>query len=287
MSKIFYLISFIFCSFFFLSACKSTEPIPSYIQIQPFQFLQNTRDSVTTNIRHAWLFVGGDFLGAYALPASVPVLKEGVQPLKIFGGIDKDGITSTPDMYPFYTEHAQNVTLNAGKTTNVIPKIQYTNDVKNIFSEDFETGNNFSEDIDTDKNNNLRRAETTILHKKWCGNIQLDEMHPLCQVASVTPLQGLRADKEIYLEMDYLTEANLGVGVTGLDASGIRVNYFFLYLRPNFAKNKVYIALSKKLITVNLQQAQLMFSAELPKENGSFTKTKASVWLDNVKILTN
>jgi hypothetical protein len=276
---------FLYCLFF--SACKSTEPIPSYIQIQPFQLLQNTRDSVTSNIRHAWVFVGGDFLGAYTLPASVPVLKEGTQPLKISGGIDKDGIAATPDIYPFYTEHAQNVTLNIGKTTTIIPKIQYINDVKTIFSEDFEAGNNFLEDIDTDKNNNLRRAETTILYKKWCGNIQLDEAHPLAQVAAVTPLQGLRADKEIYLEMDYLTEANLGVGVTGLDASGMRVNYFFLYLRPNFAKNKVYIALSKKLISVNLQQAQLMFSAELPKENGSFTKTKANVWLDNVKILMN
>jgi hypothetical protein len=287
MSKIFYLLSFIFCSFLFLSACKSTEPIPSYIQIQPFQFLQNTRDSVTTNIRHAWVFLGGDFLGAYTLPASVPVLKEGTQPLKIFGGIDKDGIATTPDMYPLYAEHTQNVTLNIGKTTTIIPKIQYINTVKTIFSENFEAGNNFSEDIDADKTTNLRRAETTILYGKQCGNIQLDENHPLSQVAAVTPLQGLQADKEIYLEMDYLTEANLGVGVTGLDASGMRVNYFFLYLRPNIAKNKVYIALSKKLITVNLQQAQLMFSAELPKENGSFTKTKASVWLDNVKILTN
>jgi hypothetical protein len=249
--------------------------------------LQTTRDSATTNIRHAWIFVGGDFLGAYSLPASVPVLKEGVQSLKIFGGIDKDGISATPDMYPLYTEYSQDATLNSGKTTIVHPKIQYIAGVKTLFSEDFEGGNNFAEDIDADKTNNLQIITSNVLYGKRAGRIQLDENHPICQVAAVTALQDLQADKEIYLEVDYLTEGNLGVGVTGLDAAGVRVNHFFLYLRPTNAKNKVYITLTKKLINVNLQQAKLMFSAELPKENGAFTKKKADIWLDNVKILMN
>ena len=53
-------------------------------------------------ITDAWVYVDDGLIGAFELPATIPVLAEGKHKLEIRPGIKLNGISSTRAPYPFY-----------------------------------------------------------------------------------------------------------------------------------------------------------------------------------------
>ncbi len=81
-------------------------------------------------ITDGWLYVDGEYLGAYTLPAIVPVLAEGENEVILFPGVKENGIEATPNIYPYLTQFAKHYTLNAGQTTAVQPVTDYDPKIK-------------------------------------------------------------------------------------------------------------------------------------------------------------
>jgi hypothetical protein len=75
-----------------MAGCKDNpEQIPVYLDIQPFK-INETGPGKWQNITEAWLYVNGEFLGAYSLPAKVPVLAEGNTEIWVYPGVKENGI---------------------------------------------------------------------------------------------------------------------------------------------------------------------------------------------------
>ena len=107
------------------SACKDkTEAIPAYLQLEPFT-VNAQGGAAWQKITDGWLYVNGEFLGTYTLPATVPVLAEGQAEVWLFPGVKKNGQVQTPDIYSFLKRHDQDYTLTPGQTTVIQPVTAY------------------------------------------------------------------------------------------------------------------------------------------------------------------
>ena len=93
-----YILSFL-CFLFMLQGCNLVNPkedIPTYISMDSV-FLQSTvpviHGSVSHKITDVWVYYNRELLGAYQLPARVPVIAKSRGQLQIVAGIWEDGLS--------------------------------------------------------------------------------------------------------------------------------------------------------------------------------------------------
>jgi hypothetical protein len=121
-----------------ISACNlidTPEPIPSYLEISNFRLDADAN----MGISDAWVYVNGEFIGVFNLPAKVPVLKYNAANVVLKPGVKFNGIASTRGVYYFYNDFTGNYTLKEGVTTAIKPQTSYNSSwVSLVFTEDFE-----------------------------------------------------------------------------------------------------------------------------------------------------
>jgi len=80
------------------------QTIPAFIRIDTISLTSDyfTEGANTHNISDAWVYVNDQIIGAFELPALIPVLAKGTNKLEIRPGIKLNGISSTRAPYPFY-----------------------------------------------------------------------------------------------------------------------------------------------------------------------------------------
>ena len=78
-------------------SCKKIYPdpaIPSYIYLSAFDYQANTTvdtsGSKSSAIENVWVYANNELIGAYVLPAKVPILKSGKVFLNIRPGIKQN-----------------------------------------------------------------------------------------------------------------------------------------------------------------------------------------------------
>ena len=105
----FYRFDVLFLSFIFLSlsSCEIYNPSedePSYIHIDSISLTTDytAYGTASHKITDAWVYVDNELIGAFELPANVPVLKSGVHNINIRPGIKLNGIAATRSYYPFF-----------------------------------------------------------------------------------------------------------------------------------------------------------------------------------------
>jgi hypothetical protein len=275
------------------SACKDQqEPIPAYIRIEPF-VIDAGGDAAWHKITEGWLYVNGEFLGAYTLPAEVPVLAAGVSEVLVFPGVKENGIVGTPNIYPILTRYDQDYTLTPGQIVTVQPNAVYNPDAKfpwPIERGSFDAGAASTlalENRDQDTSLNLElRSDSAFFGRSLL--LQVDTAHRLMQVA--TELVSLPATfaKEVWLEMHYRNDLPFTLFLIGRDGTGseVPVPVYQFNPREGFKWNKIYINLTESLITLqDYNQYRLLFQLSLQTDiQGNLPATAGKVYIDNIRL---
>ena len=210
-----------------LSACKDTpEKIPSYIRIEPF--VVNAQGNASWHkITDGWLYVNGEYLGAYTLPAEVPVIAEGPCDIIVFPGVKENGIATSPNIYPNLTRWDGNdVTLPPAQTTVVQPSASY--DQRTIFPfgagrGDFDGGSNIViENRDEDPDNGFSITADSAFFGK-CILVQVDTAHPLLDIAM--RLEEVALHDEYFISRKLYPNVDFYSGLI-MRALGIPLNMF-------------------------------------------------------------
>lgn len=279
-----------------LSSCDIINPeeqIPSYITIAPIEFTadNDTQGSASSKITEGWLFVDGEFIGAYSLPATVPVLFSGERTVRVQAGIKDNGINETAEIYPFYETAEFQVTLTPTETVTVEPKISYLAEAEFAFIEDFESSDHiFQDDRDGNPATTIEITSSDVFEGNRSGKITLTPNNPQIQVA--TDANSLFSDLQkdqvfVYVEVNYKSDVPVLWGVIGYN-DGIFSDAVEVY-DPGFnAKdewNKIYFNFSQILFNENFAALQFALTANLPSENGAFVTEEAEILLDNIKVL--
>jgi hypothetical protein len=245
--------------------------------------------SASSNLSEAWVSVDGDFVGAYSLPATLPVLEEGPSEVVVQAGVKDNGLGSSPDIYPFFANYETQVEMGPNTTDTIRPVFRYSDNTKFAFIENFDEGGQiFSQ---------MRRGSLSQMSSVTEGafedrslRIELDTSAAIVEAATIERYANLTGQftTSVYLEVDYKSDVPVTFGVIGYDGSGTTGNGQALFIsgfNPSGEWRKIYFNLSVVIVESGLSEFQIVFQAAIPTENGQLTRDEAVVMMDNIKLL--
>ena len=289
-----YLHIFIFSfSFLLLLAQTSCEKfsgdqtIPAYLKIDSIRLTTDYAIQGTANnaITDACVYVDGQLIGFFQLPATFPVLQQGIHKLEVLPGVKKDGIASTIIAYPFYVDTTKTINLTPAKVLNVgILSTAYSSKTKFIWKEDFD---NAAITLDTTSGATTKIGVTPsnsplTLEGYHSGIVELDTVGATFAAVSHSTF-AIPTNSGAFLEMNFNMNASMVVGIDVYDESATFItNAPILTLNPTNNKwKKIYIDLSTALTSYT---GEKYFKVYFYFENT--TGDHYQILLDNIKVLS-
>lgn len=123
---------------------ENGQTIPAYISIDTFYLKDNPsidEGGLSHRIVDVWVFADDDILGAYELPAVIPVLKQGTHKLTLAPGILFNGMSGTRAPYPFFDSWETGAfDFFPDSVHKIAPEVVYYSNTVFSWLEDFEDG---------------------------------------------------------------------------------------------------------------------------------------------------
>lgn len=275
--------------------CGEVNPkadIPSYVHVDRVSVTTTnaSQGSSSATITEAWLFVDDQFLGAYDIPFTAPILTGGPTRVRLEAGIRDNGISATPEIYPFYEPVALEPNLEPNRTDSFSLTFRYREETEFALMENYETGLTVFQEVitGTSANRMVARSEAAF-EGQMGGLIELTEAGPAAELASTRRFRDLQTSGiPVYLEMNYRSEAPTQFGILGF-ASGSEIPVDARYVagfRPSDEWKKIYFNLSEAVANTDGDEYKLILQTSLPTRNdGTYTRNSAQVRIDNLKLL--
>jgi len=238
-------------------SCNDPEEQPAVIQINDVRIMTtDEQGAATENITDLYLNTPDEELGAFPIPATVPIFSEGRTELIAAPGIRVNGTRALPERYFPLEFEIIPLDLNRGLDNEPFDIVfKYRDAAQFAFVEDFEQGVEFFiQDIDGNMNSRMAFTDVNVRSGSGAGILQVDEDNPVNAVShSFTTAMSLEASRSIFLEMDYLLRSSLDdvlftVSVSTFDRGGVEDRTVVLSLRPRDDWNKIYFDLGSILI---------------------------------------
>ena len=294
MKKILYIVILITIG---LSSCdkfSGEQEIPSYIHFEGFYLEENTdftfsqsSDLLTSDIRDVWVYLDGKYIGAYPIPCSIPILKEGKHKIDLRPGIIYNGMNNMREEYVFYTSHSDTLNLVPGEEIRIEkqPIMYNANKCSIPFKETFESyfinfkqANVIGEEA---LSMNVISGDS-VKYGNNCGTIYFEEggHNKYISVDSIF----CNNTNGVILEIDYCSNIPFEIGLYGRSSSAEANKYISAVRLTPTQENewkKSYIILTKVWKTLGYP---LNFHIYLEAFNPEKTKN-SFVHVDNIKVL--
>lgn len=195
------------------------ELIPSYIEVDEFVLTTTSAEGTTSSkIKDAWVLVDEKFVGAYELPARIPIIASGEQHIRIYPGIYKSGVQSTRVMYPFYTYFDTTYVLQPDETVYVTPQITYEDGLQ-WWIEDFEDPS-FKWNLFTTNSDTTMIVATPSQYSNLiegnAGLIKMSSNNTYCEMRTDEALFNdlpRTLNEDAYMEIDYKCNHKFVLGI--------------------------------------------------------------------------
>jgi len=246
--------------------------------------------TAASKLTEVWVTVEGEFVGAYPIPADIPILAEGEVTVFVQAGIKDNGIGSLPEIYPFFEAYEATVALGPNTTDTIRPVFRYLEQTRFALVEGFENGSQVFRDVLSGRSGQLRLVQNEVFEGNSALQISLDSVNTLLQVATLERYPEIVGNNSarVYLEMHYKSEVPVVFGLIGYDSGqlGGRRTAFIAGFRSSEEWNKIYFNFSLDAIELGSDEYQVFLQASIPNgEDGTPSLDEARVWLDNVKLL--
>ena len=276
------------------TACEgffpSKDPLPAYLHIAPFTLrTESGQGSSSAAITEVWVRVNGDFLGAYKLPAVVPVLAAGPSEIILDAGVRENGIATTPEIYPFYESVQRTETIGPGTELAFNPATAYRSGTRFSMIEGFEnSGHLFQQLVSGDPANRIQINRQTPFEGGASASILLDSIRASAELATTARFSGLLdRGAYVFLELHYQSEVPVSFGflATSRSNGSQRIQYVAGF-NPSENWKKIYFNLSPAVSGSVLEEYQVILKAAIPlRADGTLSRKNAKVQLDNIKLV--
>lgn len=278
---------FVFPLLFAVAGCDKPEPIPAYLQIEPFIINENG-GAAWHEITDGWLYVNNEFLGAYTLPATVPVLAEGESEVIVFPGVKENGIIYTPNIYQFMVRYETTVNLTPPEVTVIQPVTEY--DAAAIIPwgdrGDFDgTSDVQFENRDGDDSTSFELTTDGAFFGKSI-KMEVNTEHPTIEIASEKVPLPTTAEQEVWLELHHNNNMPFTLILLSSTGASSEVGQAVYLFNESEGWNKIYINLTDYLVATLQEDHKIAFRVTLPKnEQGQYTQTTGTVMVDNIRLV--
>jgi hypothetical protein len=268
------------CSWF-----NKDEPTPAYILVQPFTVTTTTpQGSSSHNITDGWVYVDGQSMGCFQLPAKIPCLLMGTREVRVDPGIMNNGFSGERKIYPFFQPFTASMALSPAGVTTVQPSTIYYTDL-DFWLEDFEdAGIQFAASSSSQAAMTVYNGAEAF-EGNACGKLELAGTNTYARIESTGNLTLPKGGARVYLELNYACNAPFHVGVihnsSGSDAYEYVVSISSTYTGTTPFWKKVYIDLTDR-VSSDASSASQDIYFELTRAQDD---ADAAVYVDNIKII--
>lgn len=272
------LVSFAGCEKF-----EGDQTVPAIIQIDTIGLVTeyDLHGSASHNIVDAWVYVDDQLVGAFELPAKVPVLAEGNHKVVVYAGIKLNGISATRVAYPFYKPIVkENYRLAPDSICIINESTTYYDNTKFSWMEDFESSVSIQETNQSDTVIQRTQNPLKVFEGNWSGLVNLTDGKVLYEGASDISYDLPGAGQPVFLEVNYKINNVVTFGLFAQGYTNIRQDAI-LNLNVTDEWKKIYInytpAISRNGSAVDYK---VFFGSVLSGET-----TSAELIIDNIKLV--
>lgn len=267
---------------------KEKATVPAWIEVDSM-YLNTTpvQGSNSHRFTDAWVYINSNLVGAFELPARVPVLAEGNTNVIIFPGVQLNGLTALRTPYLKTVRYEASIDLVPGQTVTINPTYDYDTLVNFIFKEDFE---GFGSSVDRSEGaygefEAKQGDPATAFEGSGCGIIRHNGAeNTITQIETNSWYVLPKGDVGgIYLEFNYKCNTSFTISLLCQPSSGgSDTKTGIIGLNPTYGEwKKIYIALSpvvNDFTTGNQFKPVIGFARQIdiPIQE---------VYIDNLKIL--
>ena len=276
----------------FSSCDKTVEPIPSYLRIDSVMLKTNIGQGNSIHeISAIKLYVGGDFLGQFEIPCTVPVLQEGKQKVSILPAVRLNGSKSQYISLNTLAIFDTSYTFKPGTITSAgVPLFQFKSNANVVWTEDFEGPNStlvrlFSSNADT----SFISSEAFVLNGHFaastrCMKIMMTDADTakLIDMASFNFFSSIPTDgSDVILEFDINSTLPVQVAMIRRNSNGTQ--YLpYVYIVPTENKwKRFYINLLYELIN---QPDNTDIKILLSPQKSAETRGSQTTLIDNIRL---
>lgn len=269
-----------------LSGCiEPWEGPPHFLHVDSIAFVPDANEGEpTSRIEEVWVYSETDVLGAFPLPADIPLspaeLGENTT-LTLSAGIRANAISSTRQPYPFYDAVDVPIALEYGGRDTLALEVGYTDWTEVVIAEDFETANRFEPAITSTAEIVRTQSEQLVLDGTSSGLIVLDADHQTLISSTNEQQFNLRSNGPVWLELDYACTQPFWVGLFVKDAVNAQRIPILVLNSTEGERNKIYLDLDPVVRTTpDATHYEITLDAYY---DGSADST--TVVVDNFKLL--
>ncbi|MAI23526.1 MAG: hypothetical protein CL828_05650 [Crocinitomicaceae bacterium] len=235
------------CVLVFSGCIEPWEGPPHFLHIEDITFVPEVNQGeATSRIEEVWVYSETDVLGAFPLPADIPLspseLGESTT-LTLTAGIRANAISSTRKPYPFYDAVDLPLALEFGGKDTLEMAVGYTDGTEVVIAEDFETANRFEPSVTSTAEIVRTQSEQLVLNGTSSGLIVLDEVNQVLISSTNEQQYNLHSNGPVWLELDYACTQPFWVGLYVKDAvNALRIPILLLNSTEG-ERNKIYLDL--------------------------------------------
>ena len=279
---------------FLLLSCERFEgdqTVPAYLHVDTIYLESNPlleEGYLTHRFTDVWLYVDDQVIGAFELPATIPILQNGKHKVALYAGVIYNGISGTRGAYLFTRPRIyQEMELFIDSVITRNPKVSYYDNCQFLWMEDFEGTLNVVPTSNSDTTiQKYYHAEADPFRGLISGMGNLDSEHLVWEITSHDPESpGFNfppGGQPVFLEMEYNTNNFIAVGIFVTQiGSGITQHPVVVFQPTDGEWKKVYVNLSPSISAYNTSDYFNVFIRAQKDEAVEYPK----ILVDNLKLL--
>jgi hypothetical protein len=276
----FILIIFLFLQLVSCNVVNPAEKTPHFLHIDSVTFKatnSNVHGSISNKIADVWIYSNDNLLGAFNLPADIPILNDAPNALDIRAGVLTNGIQASREPYQFYKFYSTTVDWAAGTRKTIIPEFTYSEYAKFLTIEDFELGTSLI--ADNGDTSFVKYSGPEVFEGSACGATYVSVAKPLARSVFQTAFT-LPPNKFYTLEMNYKCNVPIEILIKTVK-NGVFTEQFVAGVNPKTSWNKIYFNIGAIVNSIkSATPYNIVIRAGLPKDS-----LTGYAFIDNVKLV--
>lgn len=283
---LFLLVGILSCSKF-----EGDQTVPAYLHVDTIYLQGNPvleEGFLTHNFTDVWVYVDDQIIGAFELPATIPILAQGKHHVSLYAGVIYNGISGTRGSYLFTGPRiydGMELFMDSIITRN--PTVMYYDNTDFLWVEDFEGAISMVSTSNSD----------TTLQKVYydpadeflglsSGAGYMTQEKPVLEVTTfdseVPGFEFPQGGQPVFLEMEYNSNNPIAVGifVTSI-GSGITQHPIVVFKPSDGEWKKVYVNLSPSISAFNTND---FFNIYIRSDWNTSVENPV-ILLDNLKLI--
>ena len=231
-----------------LSGCVDDwEGPPHFLHVSDIHLVTEAGEGeATSRIEEVWVYSETDVLGAFPLPADIPLSPMELGPtatLTLSPGIRANAISSTRQPYPFYDAVITDLDLAYGGRDTLALIVGYTDLTSVVVAEDFEAANRFTASATSTAQVIRTENSALVLDGSGSGLVQLTANQATLISATNEQMYGLQGNGPVWLELDYACTQPFWIGLEVRNAATAQRVPILMLNATDGARNKIYLDL--------------------------------------------